>query len=244
MPNKTKQINIRVSEEVFNALKSEANKQKITLTKLCCQGINLLIATLYSAEINNSLKKTCASQLVTSSLENSTSVISSLDFEMSQLQELENRISNVERALVRLFGAIPNQINDLAISSESKSRSTKDSKTYEETTEPEETLYAPTNHKSDGKDTATVNSTGDTANTRSSRKTKGDRVFKAQDSPSEEEPLMIPSKSGRLVCCPHCRSSSISKNGHDKYGQQMYRCKNCRKITTLKHGNTEVGLNQ
>ena len=91
---------------------------------------------------------------------------------------------------------------------------------------------------------AATNSTVKTANTRSLRKTKGDRVSKVQNSPSEKEQLMNPSKSGRLNCCPHCQSSNISKNGHDRYGQQMYLCKNCKKVTTLKHKDAEVELNQ
>jgi len=155
---------------------------------------------------------------------------------MAKLQELENRISNVERALIQLLGSIPSQINSLAVSSELNSSSTKNFTTHEDTIEHEEALHTPTSHNSNGKDAAIANSTSDTANARSSGKTKGARVSKAQDSPSEE-PSINPSKAGRLVCCPHCQSSNISKNGHDRYGQQMYRCKNCKKVTTLKHRN-------
>lgn len=172
MSNKTKQINIRVSEKVYDALRFEADKQKITLTRLCCQGINLLITSLYSAEVDKSPKNILADQLITLSLENSTSSIPLLDFKMAKLQELENRISNVERALIQLLGSIPSQINSLAISSELNSSSAKNAKTYEVTTELGETLPAPTSHNINGKDTATVNSTDETVNTHISRKLK------------------------------------------------------------------------
>lgn len=253
MPNKTKQINIRVSNEVYDTLTSEAKKQKITLTKLCCQGINFLIANLYSAEINNSLKKTCTSQSITSSLENSTSVIPSLDFEMSQLQEMENRISNVERALVQLLGTNFDQLHDMVSSSNelNNSSSVKSFETPEEAIESlekeiesEKALHVSTNKNSNEEHVAVTNNTVKTANTRSSRKTKSNQVSKVQDSPSKEEQLMNPSKSGKLDCCPHCQSSNISKNGHDRYGQQMYHCKNCKKTTIPKHGNVEVELKQ
>lgn len=236
MFDKTKQINIRISEKVYDALKSEADKQKVTLTKLCCQGINLLITSLYSVEVDKSPKNALTDQLITLPLENSTSSIPPLDFKMAKLQELENRISNVERALIQLLESIPSQINSLAISSELNSSSAENVKMHEATTESGETLSAPTSYNVNGKDAATVNATDETANTHSSRKPKGGGVSKppSQNSTSAEGESTKPSKSGRIDCCPRCQSFKISKNGHDRYGNQMYLCKDCKKSTPLK----------
>ncbi|MBD1999318.1 hypothetical protein H6G00_22345 [Leptolyngbya sp. FACHB-541] len=138
MSGKNKQINIRISQEIYDALEFEAKKRGTTITNLCCQGVNFLIANLHSKQINEALKKTYSNEVskTLQGIQGSPSL--SLSFEMSKLKELENRVSNIERALVRLFGVISDQSQSILINKDQEQSSHRDSENSKEASKTDE----------------------------------------------------------------------------------------------------------
>ncbi len=223
---KNKQINIRTSQEVYDALEFEAKKRGITITDLCCQGVDFLIANLHSKQINEALKKGYGNEVSETLQGIQDSLSLSLDFEMSKLQELENRVSNIERALVRVFGVISDQSQSILSNDNQEQSSDGDSENSKETSKTDENSPDSVEQNPD--------ITDESKNSGFRKSKRGGEVeASTKNATSVKRGTPKTDKSGGLTHCPHCHSSKISKNGHDRYSQQMYRCKNCKKITTL-----------